>query len=60
MMPGNRTARPGSQFAISPDVLSKEFDLPANLEPISNILVVGYSGGGRRRFELLFAAQRIP
>ena len=27
---------------FKPDVLSKEFDLPANLEPI-NILVVGYS-----------------
>ena len=30
---------------FKPDVLHKEFDLPANLEPV-NILVVGYSDEG--------------
>lgn len=43
---------------FKPDVLRKEFDLPANLEPV-NILVVGYSDeevGDPNRF----AQQRIP
>ena len=43
---------------FKPDVLSKEFDLPANLEPI-NILVVGYSDvepADPNRFD----TQRIP
>ena len=28
---------------FKPDVLSQEFNLPANLEPV-NILVIGYAG----------------
>ena len=43
---------------FKPDVLHKEFDLPANLEPV-NILVVGYSDegtGAPNRFN----KQRIP
>ena len=43
---------------FKPDVLRKEFDLPANLEPV-NILVVGYSDEGTgdpNRFN----KQRIP
>ena len=43
---------------FKPDVLHKEFDLPANLEPV-NILVVGYSDEGTgdpNRFN----KQRIP
>lgn len=43
---------------FKPDVLRKEFDLPANLEPV-NILVVGYSDegtGAPNRFN----KQRIP
>ena len=43
---------------FKPDVLWKEFNLPANLEPV-NILVIGYSNEGTgdpNRFD----AQRIP
>lgn len=43
---------------FKPDVLSKEFGLPANLEPV-NILAVGYSAEGEgdpNRFD----TQRIP
>lgn len=43
---------------FKPDVLRKEFNLPANLEPV-NILVIGYSNeetGDPNRFD----AQRIP
>ena len=43
---------------FKPDVLRKEFDLPANLEPV-NILVIGYSNEGTgdpNRFN----KQRIP
>ena len=43
---------------FKPDVLRKEFDLPANLEPV-NILIVGYSDEGTgdpNRFN----KQRIP
>ena len=43
---------------FKPDVLSKEFDLPANLEPV-NILVVGYSAEGEGDLNR-FDAQRIP
>ena len=38
---------------FKPDVLSKEFNLPSNLEPV-NILVIGYSAegeGDRNRFD---------
>ena len=43
---------------FKPDVLSKEFDLPANLEPV-NILVVGYSAEGEGDLNR-FDVQRIP
>ena len=43
---------------FKPDILSKEFNLPSNLEPV-NILAVGYSDedeGDTNRFD----TQRIP
>ena len=43
---------------FKPDVLSKAFHLPANLEPI-NILAIGYSAEGEGDPNR-FAAQRIP
>ena len=42
---------------FKPDVLRKEFDLPANMEPI-NILVIGYSGEGEADINR-FGQQRI-
>lgn len=43
---------------FKPDVLSKAFHLPANLEPI-NILAIGYSAEGEGDPNR-FAVQRIP
>ncbi|MDO5422887.1 MAG: nitroreductase family protein [Eubacteriales bacterium] len=43
---------------FKPDVLRKEFNLPANLEPV-NILVIGYSKEGTGDPDR-FDAQRIP
>lgn len=43
---------------FKPDVLSKEFSLPSNLEPI-NILAIGYSDEGAADTER-FDSTRIP
>ena len=43
---------------FKPDVLSKEFNLPSNLEPV-NILVIGYSAEGNGNTER-FEQTRIP
>ena len=61
MSAGNELGTWGKVFgyaAFKPDVLSKAFHLPANLEPI-NILAIGYSAEGEGDPNR-FAAQRIP